>query len=289
MVARAHGGVDAEALFHHPLAGLHRGGSDGALAALVPKLVQATVGDEHRAAVARMLATTGPGAGAQPGDLARATLLAVSSLPAAFHRAVRQVGGVPYAAMYPILEEAPRYLHWLASQGLLGTVHPWCAIVAADLERRIRWRYLQPVRGSGRLLWACEQMATPVHLDEAVPRLWAAARARGHRGPDWRVAGRPRDCQLDPEGYLALLRERVTDATLVTRNGQVRATGPSGAVLAVWTGAAHRILPLRSGEVTVDAPDPAAGAGAAMFTWRGDYRGSGWLAAYNEVREPISK
>jgi hypothetical protein len=28
-----------------------------------------------------------------------------------------QVGGVPYPAMYQVLEEAPRYLHWVACQG----------------------------------------------------------------------------------------------------------------------------------------------------------------------------
>ena len=46
----------------------------------------------------------------------------------------------------------------------------------ADLELRTAWRMLQPPRGAGRLLWACEQMATPAHAAQAVPRLWAAAR-----------------------------------------------------------------------------------------------------------------
>ena len=115
----------------------------------------------------------------------RAALLAVANAPGAFHPAVRQIGGVPYPAMYQVLEEVPRYLHWLACQGLFGTIHPWWAIVAADLELRIAWRRLQPGRGSGRLLWACEQMATPAHAAQAVPRWWRAARARGHASPDW--------------------------------------------------------------------------------------------------------
>jgi helicase len=223
---------------------------------------------------------SGPNAGVA-GDLARAALLAVATNPTAFRPGVRQVDGVPYAAMYPILEEAPRYLHWLASQGLVGTVHPWCAIVAADLERRIRWRHLQPPRGAGRLLWICEQMATPAHLDEAVPQLWAAARERGHRGPDWQAAGRPRHCHLDHPGYRALLRERATGIAVEARNGLVQARGPAGSALAVWTGADHDVVPIRYGEATIAQPGTGVtDTGVAVFTWRGDYRGSGWLAAY---------
>jgi helicase len=124
------------------------------------------VGEDSKAALARHLANFGrawPDAHSMPtawsdrvlerGDLARAALLTVARSPGAFHPGIRQIRGVPYAAMYPVLEEAPRYLHWLAYQGLFGTIHPWCATVAADLERRTQWRLLQPPRGVGRLLW----------------------------------------------------------------------------------------------------------------------------------------
>jgi len=186
--------------------------------------------------------------------------------------------------MYPVLEEAPRYLHWLACQGLFGTLHPWCAVVAADLERRITWRMLQPARGAGRLLWACEQMATPAHAGQAVPELWAAARARGYASPDWPVAGRPRQCHLDGAGYLALLRERATAATIEDGGAQVRGTGPAGSVLAVWAGKAYLVAPIRRGQAaTAQRPRAAGASGAAIFTWRGDYRATGWLAAYTQI------
>jgi helicase len=264
------------------------------LAGLIPKLAQSTVGDAGKSAVARLLAAGGhvpPGSppvrptergGLQRGDLARAALFAVANSPEAFHSGVREVGGIPYPAMYPILEETPRYLHWLASQGLFGTVHPWCAVVAADLERRIRWRHLQPARGAGRLLWACEHMATPIHATEAVPKLWAAARANGYRSPDWTVAGRPRDCQLDRAGYLALLRDRATGCTIEIVDERVRATGPAGAILATWAGPVHRVTPIRRGRAVTDRL--SAETGAAVFTWRGDYRPTGWLAAYSRAR-----
>jgi helicase len=277
------------------------------LATLLPKLAQASVGDGAKTAVARLLAArgrvalgarAGPGSGSpaasgspagsasgsRRGDLARAALLAVASSPEAFRPGVRQIGGIPYAAMYPLLEEAPRYLHWLASQGLFGTLHPWCAIVAADLERRITWRMLQPPRGSGRLLWACEQMATAAHAEQAVPQLWAAARSRGYASPDWPAAGMPRGCRLDQVGYLALLRERATATTIEAAGGQVRAVGPAGSVLAVWAGKAYRVTAIRRGHAETEQPVQSAGApGAAIFTWRGDYRGTGWLAAYTQL------
>lgn len=240
------------------------------LVTVLPKLAQANAGDAAKAA--------------RRGDLARAALLAVASSPEAFRPGVRQIGGVPYSAMYPVLEEVPRYLHWLASQGLFGTLHPWSAIVAGDLERRITWRMLQPGRGAGRLLWACEQMATFAHARQVVPELWAAARARGYASPDWPVAGRPRQCRLDQAGYLELLRERATASTVECDAEQVRGTGPAGSVLAVWAGKQYVVTPIPRGrEVTVPRPLAGGASGAAVFTWRGDYRATGWLAAYSQA------
>jgi helicase len=267
------------------------------LATLLPKLAQAGVADDTKVRVARLLAArgqvgpghraaqaAGPASGSQRGDLARAALLAVANSPEAFRPGVRQIGGVPYAAMYPVLEAAPRYLHWLAGQGLFGTLHPWCAIVAADLERRVTWRMLAPARGAGRLLWACEQMATAAHAGQAVPELWAAARARGYTSPDWPVAGRPRQCRLDSAGYLALLRERAPAGAIEDDGAHVRGAGPAGSVLAVWAGRTYLVTPMRRGQpVTATRPRAPGEPGAAVFTWRGDYRATGWLDAYTQI------
>jgi helicase len=262
------------------------------LAAQVPKLAQARVGEENKAALARLLESHDPGSsrlalrpdsGRGRGDLARATLLAVAGSPESFHPGVRRIGGIPYPAMYPILEEAPRYLHWIACQGLFGTIHPWCAIVAADLERRIAWRMLRAPRGAGRLLWACEQMATPAQAAQLVPRLWAAARAAGYSSPDWPEGGRPGGCQLDVTGYRALLRDRATDAPIEADDGTIRAAGPAGSVLAVWNGPAYQLTPVKRGYAAIETPAPSASA--AVFTWRGDYRATGWLQAYSQISE----
>jgi helicase len=270
----------------------------GILATTVPKLAQARVGDDGKAALARLLAVydgegrapgARPDAGPQRGDLARAALLAVATSPGSFHPAMRQIGGVPYPAMYQILEEAPRYLHWLARQGLFGMIHPCWAIVAADLELRISWRMLQPHRGSGRLLWACEQMATPAHAAQVVPQLWRAARARGHASPDWPVTARPAQSRLDDTGYLGFLRDRATSAEIEMVDGAVSAKAPAGSVLAVWTGAAYQITPVKRGSAVARLPAPNSGdaaadqSGAAVFTWRGDYRATGWLAGYSRI------
>jgi helicase len=272
------------------------------LATLVPKLAQARVGDDSKAALATLLADLDrpqpsglpdpagrldrgrPDSGRQRGDLARAALLSVAGSPELFHPGVRRIAGIPYAAMYPILEEAPRYLHWIACQGLFGTIHPWCAIVAADLELRIAWRALRPPRGAGRLLWACEQMATPAHAAQAVPQLWAAARARGYASPDWPAAGRPAQCQLDAAGYRALLRDRATYAAIEATGGKIRAAGPAGSVLTVWNGPAYRITPITRGYAIAEPPSPGTGQpGAAVFTWRGDYLADGWLNVYSRI------
>jgi helicase len=270
------------------------------LATTVPKLARARVGDDSKTALAKLLAAYdgeahGPSArldsAPQRGDLARAALLTVAKAPGAFHSAVRQIGGVPYPAMYQVLEEAPRYLHWLASQGLFGTIHPCWAIVAADLELRVAWRMLQPPRGSGRLLWASEQMATSAYAAQVVPLLWRAARARGHASPDWPGTVRPAGCRLDAAGYVAFLGDRATGTVIEITDGVATARAPAGSVLAVWTGSAYRVTPVRRGSAAARFPtpvsdDPAADqSGAAVFTWRNDYRATGWLAAYSHVQD----
>ena len=65
---------------------------------------------------------------------------------------------------------------------------------------------------------------------------------------------------------------------------QVRASGPAGSVLAVWAGKKYVVTPIPRGrEMTVQRPQAGGAPGAAVFTWRGDYRATGWLAAYAQV------
>lgn len=276
-----------------------------AIATCVPKLAQATVGDDLKPTVARLLSslpalgrlggTARPGRpaaaatpGGAPGDLAQASLLACAD-PDGLPVIRQQIAGLPYAAMYPVLEEAPRYLHWLSSQGPLGTVHPWCAVAAADLGRRIRWRRSGARRGAGRLLWILEQMADAANLEQAVLAMWQAATARGYAGPDWAPGRPPAGCALDDQAYQGLLRARATDSQLGEYPGHVWATGPPGAVVVTWSGPQWLLTPLRRGSAEAPYPEGADGPrGAALFTWRGDYRATGWLSAYTPAAGPTA-
>ncbi|QIZ39148.1 DEAD/DEAH box helicase [Saccharopolyspora sp. ASAGF58] len=269
----------------------------GALSTIVPKLAQASISEDLKTTVLRLIesngrlhddvrpAGTGQGRYA-PGDLAKATLLTAANTPSAFHTRARQIGGIPYPTMYPVLEEAPRYLHWLGTQGYLRTLHPWCAIVAADLSRRIRWRRCQPPRGAGRLLWMCEQIATPLHAEDAVPKLWEAATARGITRPDWESTSRPQGCRLEQDDYVALLRERATGAVLRSENGRGRANGPVGSIAITWAGTKRATAILHTGQAVLPAlPDRSEEhAEIALFTRRGDYCATGWLAAYSGIK-----
>ncbi|MCA1708525.1 MAG: DEAD/DEAH box helicase, partial [Actinobacteria bacterium] len=196
------------------------------------------------------------------------------------------IAGIPAAVLLPILSEAPRYFTWLAAQGHLGTVHPWVAVVAGDLGRRIEWRRLGPPRGSGRLLWICEQMAGPLHLNSAVPELFTAARSRGIAAPDWSAGRPPRHCRLDENRYATLLLDRATDVTITEHDGYVAVTCPSRATIATWTGRHYETVS-GAGQVPYpvahhDDPEPEE-RGVTVFTRRGDYRSTGWLALYNSI------
>ncbi|WP_218007696.1 DEAD/DEAH box helicase [Nocardia vinacea] len=229
------------------------------------------------------------GAAYAPGDLARAAMLAIINSPSAFRRDARIIAGIPYSTMSPVLEEAPRYLHWLSCQGFFSTVHPWVAIVAADLGRRIRWRRLQPPRGSGRLLWMCEQMATAAYAEDIVPDLWMAATNRGLASPDWAETGRPQGCQLNQSDYALLLRERSTGSKLSEADGHFTASCTATSTLVVWSGSDYLAVPIPPGrsEIANILPyQPSPPTGAALFTRRGDYRATGWLNSYRDM-EPI--
>lgn len=270
---------------------------------LVPKLAKAPLGEHLKLAVAALLHSRGrltlprgeSGAVSEevqipyaPGDLARAALLTVAHSPGAFVRPGREIAGIPHSSLRPVLDDAPRYLHWLGSQGFLGTLHPWAVIVAADLSRRIRWRRCGPPRGSGRLLWMCEHMATPAHADQQVPAMWSAARERGLASPDWLTRIPPKGSRLDRSSYASLLRERVTEDEVVTRAGEAWAQPSAGRVLVTWNGSKYHAVSARREEPPSERPgdcdekdiEPSQ-KGAALFSWRGDYRATGWLADYS--------
>ncbi len=220
-----------------------------------------------------------------PGDLAWAALLLAARSPHLFDSAKRRVaGGIPLATLHPVYEQAPRFLAWLAAQGVLGTVHPWIAVVAADLDHRVRWRGLAPGRGAGRLLWMCEEMATRAHLRDVVPELWRSAVARGVRAPDWPPGRSPAGCVLDHAGYTALLRERTTNYTLAAHADNATVTGGTGATAIAWRGRTWT-TPTTSATVAYPPPDDedATQTGVAVFTRRGDYRATGWLDAYSSL------
>ncbi|MYX00689.1 MULTISPECIES: DEAD/DEAH box helicase [unclassified Streptomyces] len=224
--------------------------------------------------------------GPRAGDLARAVLLLAAHRPALFRGRPAYVLGIPVDSMTGILEEARRYLAWLGAQGPLGTVHPWVAVVAADLSLRIRWRTLGAGRGAGRLLWMCERMATAPLAPGLVPRMWKAARARGIDAPDWNGTTPPGACALSRDGYRALLAERVTGTRLTLQGEEVRVWAPPGAAIRLWSGAATTLHIADGEETTLLLPPAGAGdgcRGAAVFT-RGDRLASGWLEAYAALR-----
>lgn len=277
----------------------------GAIATLVPQFAEAPVNDELRPLLARLLRAHGhpdrlddtpappglaPATACDPGDLAQVAFALVANNPRAFARSPRTIAGLPTSILHPILAEAPRYFHWLAAQGHLGAVHPWIAVVAQDLGRRIRWRRLAPTRGSGRLLWICEQMATPAHADTAVPDLFTAARHSDITAPDWPVGRPPRYCQLDQPGYLALLRDRATDTAFTERGDRVTITCPNAATVTLWTGQSYQVT-RHATAGTFEYPKAHDNEthpdmqGVTVFTRRGDHQSLSWLSTYNTIHE----
>ncbi|WP_309110569.1 DEAD/DEAH box helicase [Saccharothrix sp.] len=231
-----------------------------------------------------------------PGDLARAGLLLAARSPHLFSgRARRVAAGVPLSTLHPVFDQAPRFLSWLAAQGVLGTVHPWIAVVAADLDQRVRWRALTPKRGAGRLLWLCEQMATRSRAHDLVPEMWRSAVARGVRSPDWPPGRPPAECELDQAGYTALLRERTTGALLEVRDDRACVSGTVAAQAVAWRGKQYGPAVSTKAATEVAYPEgEETDKGVAVFTRRGDYKASGWLAAYTALAEdeepaPVSK
>ncbi|WP_424891611.1 DEAD/DEAH box helicase [Streptomyces sp. XH2] len=270
------------------------------LSAVLPVLEQAPFTERARAALLRVLRTggrtdlpdgTGPrddGAKPAPGDLSRAVLLLVAHSPHAFRTRSAYVLGIPLESMTNILDEAERYLAWLGAQGPLGSVHPWAAVAASDLAARIRWRTLGPPRGSGRLLWMCEQMATPPLARSLVPQMWRAARERGVDAPDWPGTTPPASCMLPADRYRALLADRATGTVFTEEPGgeAVHVLAPPGAVVRAWNGKTTTEhfsdgSPAEVARPQDHSPD-AAGLGAVAFT-RGDRLALGWAAAYNAI------
>lgn len=267
----------------------------------LPDLAEAVFSDRARATLRRVLHHRGRterlehdheppdrDEGSMPGDLAHAVLLLVANAPQAFVTRSGYVLGIPADSLTGILDQAQRYLAWLGAQGALGTVHPWAAVVAADLAERIRWRTLGTGRGAGRLLWMCGRMATPQLAPRLVPRMWRAARDRDVGAPDWTGTTPPRDSALPAERYRVLLKQRATGAVLTPVPGGVRVEAPHGAVITLWDGAttvryASDGAPARLEYPLPSLEDSSTGRRRAVVFTRGDRFAAGWLAAYNAV------
>ncbi|MEO6091047.1 MAG: DEAD/DEAH box helicase [Umezawaea sp.] len=275
------------------------------LAVAVPELAGVPVAESVRPAVATAIKASGrtsqithttsikglgSSASTSPGDLAWAALLLAARSPHLFRESGsprRVVAGIPLSTIYPVMDQAPRYLSWLAAQGVLGTVHPWIAVVAADLDQRVRWRHLVPQRGAGRLLWLCEQMSTRARAKDLVPTMWRSAVNSGLRAPDWNPGVPPNGCELDQAGYTALLRDRATTAVITQRPDGATVSGIAGAVATTWRGKAYGPTVITKATTNLDyPPDPDGDAGIAVFTRRGDHRAAGWLAAYDRLSDP---
>ncbi|MGW4894721.1 DEAD/DEAH box helicase [Kitasatospora sp. NPDC004240] len=270
------------------------------LATRLPALEQAPFTDRAKAELHNVLRTLGQPDRAGPdadqdeeedrqpvaGDLARAVLLLVARAPRAFRGRPAYIRGIPADSMAPVLDDAQRYLAWLGAQGPFATVHPWTAVTAADLAQRIRWRTLGPSRGAGRLLWMCEQMATPAHTHALVPTMWQAARARGIDSPDWPGTTAPSTCRLTQADYRTLLSSRTTGTEITLHPDRARVLAPRGASAVTWNGTATARHTCTGEALDLPYPpphpdDPSAGrTGAAVFT-RGDRATTGWAHPYN--------
>ena len=206
----------------------------------------------------------GRGGGYTPGfpgvDASRVGMLVAARSPHVLNgpgqfnlRRLRVTPGAFAAALY----DAPRHLAWLAALGPLNVVPAWIPVVAGDLGRRITWRSLQPQRGDGRLLWACERLAGTLTPERVVEQVWQAATGSGYTDIDqWQDT--PPGPYVEAATYRRMLEDRCSSG-------------------------GHRI--------TLIAPhesDPAGqlwepGEGAVVqvtFTPRGDAVGTGWLAAF---------
>lgn len=193
-------------------------------------------------------------------DASRVGVLTVSRSPQIFtgpeQMLLRRLRVTP-SAFAAALYDAPRHLAWLAALGPLNAIPAWIPIVAADVGRRITWRALQPVRGDGRLLWACERLAgsTP---EQVVPQIWGQALANGCVNIDDWPDTAPAAAVVDHAGYRHFLNDRCSGS------------GPRLSLIAPDD----------------DAPagqlwEPGEGAVVcAQFTPRGDALGTGWLGVY---------
>ena len=91
-----------------------------------------------------------------------------------------------------------------------------------------------------------------------------------------------------------LLRDRATGSTLDERHDHVLVDTSPGIAIMTWTG--RKLVRLLAGEETRQTTFPDTGDddtgddeakdahGAALFTRRGDYLATGWLASYQHIQ-----
>ncbi|MFJ1796641.1 DEAD/DEAH box helicase [Kitasatospora griseola] len=198
------------------------------------------------------------------------------------------------AIRLPTLEQAPFTDRAKAElYNVLRTLgQPDPADTDADQDEADEWQPvagdLAPTRGAGRLLWVCEQIATPAHTPTIVPAMWKAARTRGIDAPDWPGTTPPTRCRLAPADYRTLLTIRTTGTTITLHPDHATVHAPRGATAITWNGTTRTRHTTTGSPTDLSYPppapdDPSAGrTGAAVFT-RGDRSGVGWMKAYSRV------
>lgn len=120
--------------------------------------------------------------------VSQAGLLLALRSPHVFTTRGGQILGVNRALFTPAVTESPRMFAWLAAIGPLGKTPAWASAVAQDLGGRVTWHHLQPERGDGRLLAACERAVPRPQHGRGVPELFNHARDLGVGTPDRLVA-----------------------------------------------------------------------------------------------------
>lgn len=194
------------------------------------------------------------------GDLvSQAGMFLTLRSPEAFAAKGGQVLGVNRSLFNAALYDSPRAFAWIAAVGTLRAVPPWASAVALDMGARVTWHRLQPRRGEGRILAACERAVPRTRVNKLVPALAKEARAASAITPS-RLAS-----LSAPEGVAQGRLQEVASKTVRLSGGAFSA----GTTAFVATGE-KTWEPLRAGESVGNRL-------AVAFHPSGDAAGSLWL------------
>ncbi|BDZ52511.1 hypothetical protein GCM10025867_47520 (plasmid) [Frondihabitans sucicola] len=189
-------------------------------------------------------------------DVVRAALWLAAVRSDAFHGGGTMVAGISRGILSMPLDSSPRYLAWIAAQGMLGTIPTWSSVVAADLGKRVRWHNLSPDRGDGRALRLAEDEAGRKNPEPKMKALFD--KHRGDPAPTLRVKHSAKGRDLS-----------------------VRVEAPANSAVFVLDQPARKDPSWRRSRV--DQTLSVEGKGepvAAAFMKNGDVAATGWLSAF---------